>query len=69
VEIVGEAAGRVTNETQVQLPEIPWKEITSTRHRMVHAYDAIDLEILWSIVSLDLPALVKKLERVLSTAV
>ena len=68
VEIVGEAAGRVKIETQVQFPEIPWQKITSTRHRLVHAYDAIDLEILWSIVTRDLPPLIQELERVLRTA-
>ena len=68
VEIVGEAAGRVAIETQVQFLDIPWQKITSTRHRLVHAYDAIDLQILWSIVSLDLPPLIQQLERALASS-
>ena len=49
VEIVGEAAGRIPDTVQVEHPEIPWRDITGTRNRLVHGYDAVDHDILWTI--------------------
>lgn len=42
VEIVGEAAGRIPDAVQPEHPEIPWRDITGTRNRLVHGYDAVD---------------------------
>lgn len=58
VEIIGEAAYRVSPETQEQLPEIPWDDIISMRHRLVHAYFDINLDILWRTIEDDLPPLI-----------
>jgi uncharacterized protein with HEPN domain len=62
LEIVGEAAARVSSEARAKHPDIPWQEIVSLRNRLIHSYDAVDMDVLWSIVNTDLPAL----ERVLS---
>jgi uncharacterized protein with HEPN domain len=66
VEIVGEAAGRVSPETQSKFPAVPWREAIATRHRITHGYDIVDYDILWDTVQDDLPPLVKALERVLA---
>ncbi len=65
VEIVGEAAARVSPETRSKHPDIPWQEITGLRNRLIHGYDTVDLDILWNIVELDLPPLVKSLAAIL----
>jgi uncharacterized protein with HEPN domain len=65
VEIVGEAANRLSIEDQSRYPSIPWKEIVGMRNRLVHGYDAIDLDVLWDTVRIDLPQLIEKLERIL----
>jgi uncharacterized protein with HEPN domain len=62
VEIIGEAAYRVTQTTRTQLPDIPWDDIIGMRHRLVHAYFDINLDILWRTVQEDLPPLVVILE-------
>lgn len=62
VEIVGEAAGRVTVETRSQCSQIPWPQIAGMRNRLIHGYDFVDYEILWRTVTEDLPALVGLLE-------
>lgn len=67
LEIVGEAANRVSEEMQQQHPEIPWRQIISLRHRLIHGYDAVDLDILWDIVQYDLPPLIAALEEILRT--
>jgi uncharacterized protein with HEPN domain len=46
VEIVGEAAGRVSEPTRRQNPQIPWLEIIGMRNRLAHGYDVIDLNLL-----------------------
>ena len=66
VEIVGEAAARVSKEAQGAYPGIPWAQIVSTRNRLIHGYDFVDYEILWQTVHEDLPALIGELENALS---
>jgi uncharacterized protein with HEPN domain len=66
VEIVGEAAGRVSPETQSRFPTVPWREAIATRHRITHGYDVVDYDILWDTVQDDLPPLVAALEGVLA---
>jgi uncharacterized protein with HEPN domain len=66
VEVVGEAANRVSRQTQARFPEIPWREAITTRNRLSHGYDTVDLDQLWDTVMHDLPPLVAALERALS---
>jgi len=61
VQIVGEAAARVTVETRATLPQVPWPEIVGLRNRLVHGYDAVDLDILWTIIQHDIPPLIDAL--------
>jgi uncharacterized protein with HEPN domain len=65
VEIVGEAANRLPIEDQERYASIPWKEIVGMRNRLVHGYDAIDLDVLWDTVRVDLPQLIEELERII----
>ena len=66
VEIVGEAAYRVSSTTRDDHPSIPWGQIVATRNRLIHGYDQIDLDVLWRIVSLELPLLIRQLDAILS---
>jgi len=63
LEIVGEAAARVPAEERTLYPDIPWPEVVGLRNRLIHGYDSIDFDILWEIVSRDLPPLIAALER------
>ncbi|MCP9452678.1 MAG: DUF86 domain-containing protein [Nitrospira sp.] len=65
VEIIGEAAYQISDETRSSLPDIPWDDIVGMRHRLVHAYFDINLDILWKTVQEDLPLLVKKLHNII----
>ncbi len=62
VEIVCEAATRVTQAAQAAHPEIPWREIIGTRNRLIHGYDAVDYDILWEIVATDFPPLAQQIK-------
>ena len=67
LEVLGEAATQVSEDTRKLHPQIPWTNITATRHRLIHGYFDVDLDIVWEIVNADLPALIKALQRILST--
>ncbi len=62
LEIVGEAASRVSPDERQRHPEIPWSQIVSLRNRLIHGYDSVDLDILWQILRNDLPPLIAQLE-------
>ena len=66
LEIIGEAANRVSKDTQSQYHEIPWSQIVNLRNRLIHGYDVVDFEILWQIIKRDVPALILALEKALS---
>jgi uncharacterized protein with HEPN domain len=63
VEIVGEAAARVGQETRSKYPGVPWAHIVGMRNRLVHNYFDVDLSLLWTTVVDDLPELVAMLEQ------
>jgi uncharacterized protein with HEPN domain len=65
LEIVGEAAGRVPAKERARHPDIPWPEIVGLRNRLIHGYDSVDFDILWQIVSDDLPPLIVAHEEAL----
>jgi len=64
VEIVGEAGYQVGSETRVQLSGIPWDDMVGMRHRLVHAYFDVNLDILWTTVREDIPRLISELEKI-----
>ncbi len=57
VEIIGEAAKAVSDETRRRYPDVPWSLAGRTRDRLIHHYFEVDLEVFWSTVSDSLPAL------------
>jgi uncharacterized protein with HEPN domain len=65
IEIVGEAASKVSAETRARCADVPWAAIISTRNRLIHAYAEIDLEVVWSALTIDLPNRVRILEQIL----
>ena len=65
LEIVGEAASRVPQEECTRCPGIPWPEIIGLRNRLVHGYDEVDFDILWEIITRDLPPLIEAIEKIL----
>jgi len=64
VEIVGEAASRVSISTRETYRQIPWPDIVGMRNRLVHGYDIVDLDLLWDTVETDLPPLIEQLQRI-----
>ena len=62
VEVIGEAATKMTDETRLAAPDIPWSAIIGMRNRLIHGYFEIDTGIVWKTVSVEIPALLPKLK-------
>ena len=62
VEIIGEAARRLSDGFREKHPEIPWRPIISTRHILSHEYDVINDETIWRVATIHVPALVDLLK-------
>lgn len=63
IEIIGEAAKNLSTEFTEKHSDIPWKQIIGARDKIVHHYFGVDVEIVWNIITHDLPELKKKLEK------
>jgi uncharacterized protein with HEPN domain len=55
LEIIGEAANRLPDEFKEKYRQVEWHKIVGLRHRIIHDYFGIDLEIIWQILHKDLP--------------
>lgn len=62
IELIGEAARQVSERTRAAHPEIPWPQIIRMRHRLVHDYGRIDLEVVWRVTQIYVPELIAQLE-------
>ena len=62
IQIIGEAARKVSTQYQEEHGEIPWREIIAMRHRLVHEYFRIIPERVWAVVEKDIPELVELIE-------
>ncbi|HVX35463.1 MAG TPA: HepT-like ribonuclease domain-containing protein [Hyphomicrobium sp.] len=65
IEIVGEAASKMSDEARAEMPELPWASIVGMRHRLVHAYFEINRDILWTTVTEAVPPLAEHLKALL----
>ncbi len=65
VEIVGEAASKMSEELRLSAPAIPWQAIVGMRNRVVHAYFDIDADIVWTTAREEIPVLRGAIQRLL----
>lgn len=66
LEIVGEAAGKISQDFRHEHPEIPWNRISGIRNRLVHGYFDIDMDIVWETVTTRLPELIAQLKKLVA---
>ena len=66
VQIIGEAVYKLTKEFKDQHTETPWAVIEKRRHILVHDYYKINFEVLWDVVTKDIPLLKQQIESYLS---
>lgn len=66
IEVIGEAAGKISEDTRTNASEVPWTAIVSMRNRLIHAYFDIDRDIVWKTTTEELPALLRSLRVLLA---
>lgn len=67
LEIIGEAAKGITAEFRQEHSELPWTSMVGMRDRLIHGYFDVNLDIVWETVTSDLPPLINKLEKVVTS--
>jgi uncharacterized protein with HEPN domain len=67
LEIIGEAAGRVSKAFRDANPEIPWRRMIAQRNVLAHEYGEIKVELIWKLVQAHLPQLIEGLESLVPT--
>ncbi len=68
IEIVGEAASKVSPATRANLDNLPWRGMVGMRNRIIHGYDTVNIAVLWDTLEFDLPELVAMLEAHLASS-
>lgn len=63
--VIGEAAKRVPESYRQAHPEVPWGEMAGMRDVIIHEYDLVDLDEMWSTIEKDIPDTLKTIERLL----
>jgi uncharacterized protein with HEPN domain len=66
IEIVGEAASKISVETRSQYPQIAWRQAIGMRNHTIHDYLNVDYDIVWDVVTMNLPQLVQQLKAILA---
>lgn len=65
IDIIGEAASKVSSDAREEAPDIPWPNIVAMRNRLIHGYFDINPDIVWRTVDEELPRLIIPLARLL----
>jgi uncharacterized protein with HEPN domain len=66
LEIIGEAANKISQHIQGKYPEISWPEIIGMRNRLIHEYFGVDLTIVWQTIQEDLDPLERTVKKIFS---
>ena len=65
VEIIGEATRNIPEEVRAKYPEIPWRDASNMRNKLVHRYFGINVEVIWQTLNEDLPMLADALQEII----
>jgi uncharacterized protein with HEPN domain len=68
IQMIGEAARRVGPESRQRHPQIPWSDVIGMRHKIVHDYLDVDFDVVWEVVTTDLPELIAQLGPIVPPA-
>jgi len=65
LEIIGEATKKLSEGLRAKYPDVPWKSMAAARDRLTHHYFGINLDIVWQIVTAELPKVASQLEKII----
>jgi len=66
IEIIGEAASKISAGLKEKYPNVPWADIVGMRNFLIHAYFDINFDVVWKTITEDLPPLAAEIEKILS---
>lgn len=67
MELLGEAATRIPDEIRQENSKMPWIQMIGLRNRLIHGYDDIDFDVIWNVISKDIPLLLDQLSSLVNT--
>ena len=67
LEIIGEAVSKIDDTFKTRHPEVPWRKIRGLRNIVAHVYWDVDYDIIWHVVTMDVPVLKQQVETLLRT--
>jgi len=62
--VIGEASKKISPDFKKVYKDIPWKEISGMRDKLIHDYLGVDIEVIWKTIKIDLPVLLKELKKI-----
>lgn len=65
IEIIGEAVKSISDTTKKKYTMIEWKEIARTRDKLIHSYFGVDLDVVWDIITVDIPELQEQIKKII----
>jgi len=65
LEIIGEATKKLSEGLRAKYPDVPWKSMAAARDRLTHHYFGVNLDIVWQIVTAELPKVASQLEKII----
>jgi len=65
VEIIGEAVKSISDNVKKRYLEIEWREIARTRDKLIHSYFGVDIDVVWDIITVDIPRLQRQIEEII----
>ncbi len=66
LEIIGEAVNKIHPDIKIQHNDIPWREISDLRNRIIHHYFGIDYEIIWDVIENEIPILKEQIDAIIN---
>ncbi|MBU0702218.1 DUF86 domain-containing protein [bacterium] len=66
LEVIGEAGKKIPDSLREKYPQIPWKRMAGMRDKLIHEYWSIDLEIVWEVITNELPPIEPLIQKVLN---
>ncbi len=66
LQIIGEAISHISPQLREMYPHVPWSDIAGLRHRIVHDYSGINLSLVWSVATDDIPKLKEQIQKLLA---
>ncbi len=69
IQIIGEAASKLSDRIKEDHPEVPWHQVIGMRHRLVHEYGQVRIDIIWRVASIHIPPLMEQLKKILEQGI